>query len=267
MAPSIRQSWSQVIAWLRAHAPSHEVQLAAPADDEAIAGAASAIGITFPDDLVELYRQLNGAESCAVFPSPDDYDPMAFTPMSLEELVNDWSNLKELVEIGQFADCTPKSPPEIADVWWSPAWIPFATNGGGDHLCIDTGPTEVGSAGQVIYHPHETGEHLLLAPSLAAYLSSLSQRLESGEFVFDDTKYGVVPFSDQADEPEEVEQDDLFTGMSDWHYGAALELAEKAFREKDYALVVAHLQRFADRLDKLPASRLAYARKQTREAR
>ena len=267
MASSISQSWNQITAWLRAHAPSHEVQLSAPADNEAIAHASSVIGVTLPEDLVELYRQLNGAEACAVFPSPDDYDMMAFTPMSLEEIIAEWSSMKELVDIGQFDDCSPKSPPEIADVWWSPAWIPFATNVGGDTLCIDSGPTESGCPGQVIYHPHESGQHLLLAPSLANYLSSLCQQLESGDFVYDDTKYGVVPYSAPEEKVEKVAREDLFTGMTDWHYGTALELAEKAFKDKKYSLYVAYLQRFADRLDKLPASRLAYAQKKAREER
>jgi hypothetical protein len=49
--------------------------------------------------------------------------------------------------------------------------------------------------------------------------------------------------------------------MSEAHYGHALTDAEEAFKNKNYELYIAHLERFESRLDKLPASRLAFARK------
>jgi hypothetical protein len=55
--------------------------------------------------------------------------------------------------------------------------------------------------------------------------------------------------------------------MTEWHYANALSAGEEAFKNKDYALCVAHLERFASRLDKLPASRLAFAKKKVAETR
>ncbi len=246
------------MAWLRAHAPADCVEVFAPATSDAIAAAAARMGIAFPDQLVEFYQRLNGAESGTVLPSPDD-DPMAYTPMPLPDVIADWTGWKELVEVGQFNDCTPRSAAEIQNVWWSTGWIPFATNGGGDFLCVDTAPTAAGRPGQVISHSHETGEHRRLSPSLADYLHDLADALDRGQFVHDD-KYGVVPVSSAEEEVEET-ADTTFTGMSEWHYANALEAAEEAFKKKDYALCVAHLERFESRLDRLPASRLAFARK------
>jgi cell wall assembly regulator SMI1 len=229
-----------------------------------ISATAAQLGFVFPDQLVELYTRLDGASSGAVFPSPDGYD-MAFIPMPLDEVLVNWSGQKQLVEVGQFDDCIPQSAPEIRSVWWDPGWIPFATNGGGDFLCVDNVPTAAGQVGQVISHSHETGEHKLLSRSLADYLLDLANKLEEGQFIYDD-KYGVCPASSATEEVQE-QPNNLFTGMSEWHFDNALSAAEQAFKTKDYALCVAHLERFADRLDKLPASRLAFAKKKVAEAR
>jgi len=251
------------MAWLRVNAPA-DVEVFAAANRDTLASTTAQIGTVFPDELVEFYQRLDGADSGTVLPSPDD-DWMAFTPMPLEEVLVNWAGQKELVEVGQFDDCTPRSAAEIRNVWWDPGWIPFATNGGGDFLCVDTVPTAAGRVGQVISHNHETGEHQLLSPSLADYLQDLATKLEEGQFVFDD-QYGVRAAT-SANEEVQNEPVDVFKGMSQWHYANALSAGEEAFKNKDYALCVAHLERFESRLEKLPASRLAFARKKVAATR
>jgi cell wall assembly regulator SMI1 len=258
MALPISDSWTRIIEWLRVNGPADCLDVFPAAPRDQIVSTAAEIGIVFPDQLVEFYERLDGAESGSVLPSPDD-DLMAFDPMPLEEVSLHWAGQKELVKIGQFDDCTPLSAAEIQNVWWDTGWIPFASNGAGDYLCVDTAPTAAGHCGQIISHSHETGEHRLLSPSLADYLLDLATRLEQGLLVFDD-KYGLCPVSSPEEEVQ-AESDNLFTGMSEWHYANAITAAEEAFKNKDYSVVVAHLERFESRLDKLPASRLAYARK------
>ena len=266
MSSSISESWNRITTWLRANAPADCVCESASAAADAIAAAATKMGLVFPNDLIEFYQKLDGAESCGVFPSPDDDDPMSFAPMSLDEVVDTWTGQKQLVEAGQFDDCAPQSADGIATDWWNIGWIPFATNGGGDFLCVDTAPTATGRVGQIISHSHETGEHELLAPSLADYFHDLAAKLEQGQLVYD-SKYGLVPPSAIAVEVEEESVDDLFTGLSEWHYANALEVGEEAFKSRNYALYVAHVERFEARLDKLAASRLVYARKKIAETR
>jgi len=259
MAVPIGESWTRIIAWLRVNAPADCVEVFTPVTRDTIASTAAQMGIVFPDQLIEFYQRLDGAEVGTVLPSPDG-DDTAFTPMPLQDIHAEWMSQRGLVEIGQFDDCTPRSAAEIQSVWWSTGWIPFATNGGGDYLCVDIAPTATGRVGQIITHSHETGVHRLLAPSLADYLEDLALKLEQGEFVHDD-KYGVIRASSATEEMAE-KPDDMFMGMTEWHYANALEAGEAAFKQKDYALCVAHLERFESRLEKLPSSRLAFARKQ-----
>ena len=266
MPSPISDSWNRIIAWVQANAPADCVCNFAPAATDDIAAAATKMGLVFPSDLIEWYQQVDGAESCGVFPSPDPSDPMAFAPMSLEEVVAVWTGQQQLVEAGQFDDCVPHSADGIAPDWWNAGWIPFATNGGGDLLCVDIAPAAAGRVGQMISHSHETGKHELLSPSLADYLHTLAAQLEQGLLVYDPT-YGLVPPSAIAAEVEDQPGNDLFTGLSEWHYDNALKAGGEAFHAKDYALCVAHLERFEARLDKLAASRLAYARKKVAETR
>jgi cell wall assembly regulator SMI1 len=61
--------------------------------------------------------------------------------MTLESILGQWQELKALLDSGDFADLAAAPAPDVQDAWWSPAWIPFATNGAGDHLCLDLVPT------------------------------------------------------------------------------------------------------------------------------
>ena len=50
-------------------------------------------------------------------------------------------------------------------------------------------PTTAGTKGQVITHSHESGKHIILARSLAAYLGELADGLDAGHFEY--TDYGM----------------------------------------------------------------------------
>jgi len=83
-----------------------------------------------------------------------------------------------LVDAGEFATDTSTPDEGIRSDWWHPGWIPFASNGCGDSLCIDLAPTATGVAGQIISMNHETAQRRLLAPSFAQFLNQLAEQLE-----------------------------------------------------------------------------------------
>ena len=191
MGATINDSWTRIAAWLRANVPSDFALLQAPASSEELDAAAAQFGVELPDDFRQLYQLMNGTdpngESAGLFPSADEWDDMAFGPFALEQIVREWQMQKELVEGGEFVDREPEScAPGIANDWWNAGWIPFAWNGGGDYYCIDMAPTADGTKGQVITHSHESGEHKILARSLAAYLSELAEGLDAGQFEYTD---------------------------------------------------------------------------------
>lgn len=71
----------------------------------------------------------------------------------------------------------------VRDVWYRRGWIPIATEGGGNYVCIDTDPATGGTYGQVIYVDHEGGGRELLAKSLSAWWDQRTQELKkTGKF-------------------------------------------------------------------------------------
>jgi len=187
---SINDSWDRITTWLKAKSPD-DLQLLQPGAPDELDTAATLFGLQLHGDFRQLYQLMNGTdpngESVGLFPSADEWDDMAFGPCALEQITADWQMQKELLEGGDFADLTPEScDPAITNDWWNVGWIPFAWNGGGDYYCIDMVPTADGTMGQVITHSHETGEHKVLAPSLAAYLNDLADGLDAGKFELTD---------------------------------------------------------------------------------
>ncbi len=189
MTTSISDSWARITAWLNANAPNDLQLLQPPATSDELDDAESLFGLTLHEDFRRLYQLMNGTDpngnSVGLFPSADEWDDMAFGPCALSQITADWKMQKELLEGGDFADSKPEScDAAIAEVWWNVAWIPFAWNGGGDYYCVDMAPTANGTMGQVITHSHESGEHIVLASSLAAYLTDLAYGLEAGHFEY-----------------------------------------------------------------------------------
>ena len=65
--------------------------------------------------------------------------------LSCEEIVSQGKTWKELLDGGDFKDTFYGSDDGIKNDWWNPKWIPFAHNGGGDHLCLDLDPASSGT--------------------------------------------------------------------------------------------------------------------------
>ena len=194
MAHMIRETWEKIAIWLETRAPETLEHLQAPATQEQFDAVATIMKLELIDDFKNFYQIFNGTdpnkEAYGIFPSCDEWDDMAFGPLSLEQILQEWKMQKELLESGDFEGLEPQSADGIANDWWKVGWIPFADNGGGDYYCIDMNPTDTGTTGQVISHSHETGEHKMLARSLSAFLKDLANSLDSNAFEYD-ADYGV----------------------------------------------------------------------------
>ncbi|MCA9801930.1 MAG: SMI1/KNR4 family protein [Cyanobacteria bacterium HKST-UBA02] len=208
------KSWKRICKWLAENAPSALSNLKmSGAEAKALKSFESLSGAKLPKDFISLYGLIDGTEGDAegdteigVFPSADDSDDMAYSPLSLEDVARDWQMQKELLEGGDYKDSVSVPGDGVSSQWWHPGWIPFATNGAGDYYCIDTAPVDGGIAGQVIAFSHESGERPVLAGSLAEYLETLAESLESGAYEYH-REYGLRRVSGSAD-------GDSFSGAS-----------------------------------------------------
>lgn len=195
MADSVADSWARIRAWLDSNAPDAAERLQPGATDVQIQKLETALGVSLPDDVRDSLRTHNGGEESGVFPSSDSLDMMGFSPLTTEEIVNVWTMLKGLVDGGEFQDRTTDTDDGICADWWTNSWIPIAGNGGGDFQCVDLSPTDSGTVGQIIGAWHDDSERQLIAPSLADYLQTLADGLESGKYEYEEDE-GIV----QADE-------------------------------------------------------------------
>jgi cell wall assembly regulator SMI1 len=90
--------------------------------------------------------------------------------MSIEGVLDTHRLMNELLEGGEFDH----------EMWWSPRWVPFLDNGGGDHQCIDMGGAFTGAEGQVINFWHDWESRNIVYPSLEKWLETFVASLEAG---------------------------------------------------------------------------------------
>lgn len=184
-----RQCWERIVVWLKEHAEAIADGLTGPASEEAIAEVEETIGMTFPDDLRESYLTQDGLEygetELNIFMAPPGgFDDMAFCLLPIDEVAAEWAVWKDLIDGGDFDGAESEPDDAIQNTWWSDGWIPVASNGGGDFICVDMKPSETGSVGQVICAWHDMDERKLVAGSWSAYLESLVQQMEADQVTY-----------------------------------------------------------------------------------
>jgi cell wall assembly regulator SMI1 len=105
--------------------------------------------------------------------------------MSLNELVDRWTMMRNGIEEGYFEGFNPNPQGPIKRVKWNTHWIPILNDGSGDYICIDLDPAEGGVVGQIILTDHEVGPERMLAIGWREFLLEYADALEEGRFRFD----------------------------------------------------------------------------------
>ena len=78
------------------------------------------------------------------------------------------------VYLGVYVPKSAHADAGVRSKWYLDDWIPFASSGSGDFLCIDTNPTKKGTVGQIISLDHESAARCLIAPSTSEFLARLN---------------------------------------------------------------------------------------------
>lgn len=203
-------AWDRIEVWLKAHAREVRKSLRPPAKPPAVQKVEAAIGLRLPPDFaasVGLHDGQNDEAESGLFPHTDDvFGPEpAWRLLPLAEIGDTWGQLKGLHDSGEFAGQATVPAPGVRADWWCPGWVPFADNGGGDHLCLDTTPGEGGRIGQVLVFRHDSRSRPLLACSFEELLTRLADGLESERYVFDAAE-GLVEASGETLEDSTTEK-------------------------------------------------------------
>lgn len=117
-------------------------------------------------DVLEFYRVTDGAELS---------DPW----WEFESIASVLANARMLDGMidGDFGDSVD---------WWSAKWIPVGVDVSGNALCVDTGGSFQGNAGQVLIFMHDEARRRIVAPSFESYVTSLSAATVTGVLGYDD---------------------------------------------------------------------------------
>lgn len=147
-------------AWLLSHRPKYGRSLLpglAPTDLDRLE---RALGYELPQAFKDLYAWRNGQA---------DVDSLLnnFTWMYANDVEREHDLMVELV----------RSEPSVS---WSPGWIPFLSDGGGDFVCLDLDGTCGGAAGQVLEFWHDDDLLTIVHDSFFSWLETFVASLEAG---------------------------------------------------------------------------------------
>jgi parallel beta-helix repeat protein len=171
----VGEPWHRIVSWLAHHAPAMFDGLPGGAQEAAITELEGQLGHTLPSELRTMLQAHDGSDAVRVI----EY----WSTLSVRGILEDWKGWCEFLDD---EDCPEESTPNgpVRPAWWSPHWVPVATNHAGDCLVLDFGPTAGGVAGQVVEVWHDDADRLVLAPSWKAFLERYADDLDAGRFAF-----------------------------------------------------------------------------------
>jgi len=176
--PTVKATWKRIELFLAEHGPTQAKSLAPGATDAQIEKLESHIGIALPKQLRDSLAIHDGQkEECDFI--PDGYGSFYF--LRLCEIRREWDSWNSLMKYDEFDDSNAQTDAGVAQSWWNRGWIPFASNGASDSLCVDLAPARGGKKGQVIMMRHDDPRRPILAPTFAAWLHQLAESLKAGE--------------------------------------------------------------------------------------
>lgn len=156
----------EIDLWIRSNRPGYYAELQPGVSDEQLNRFEQQFSVKLPAAFRELYRWKNGQpNSC----SDSFVENRMFTP--LEDMAETKKELDAMIGT-DFEDPTT----------WRRGWIPFLSNGGGDHLCLDMGAEDGGAIGQLIAYWHADEDRPIEFPSTEAWLQEISGQMKDGTF-------------------------------------------------------------------------------------
>jgi cell wall assembly regulator SMI1 len=166
----MKKEFDKFKQWLALNYSDGLLDLNPPATNDEIEELRSALGVDLPDDFISVLKIHNGQKGEAAWL----FDSQEFlsTHRIIEEF-NIWKNLLETKLQGKV------SVPDdgVKNDWWNINWIPFTSDGCGDHYCLDLSPTNTsGTKGQIITLWYELDEREIVSQS---FLYGLKNMLNS----------------------------------------------------------------------------------------
>lgn len=176
--PAPPDAWTRLERFLADHLPALADALAPPADAASLDALATRTGLDVRPVLDALYGVHDGQSADA----PGLFAGLRFLPIA--DAADEWTRWADLVrdDPALLADVAVSSLPDGAarPVYYSPAWIPVATDGAGNGLAVDFDPGPAGTLGQVLSFGPDESVRRVIAPSAAALVAWLADACDDG---------------------------------------------------------------------------------------
>ena len=175
--------------WLSLNYSDGLIDLNPPATDYEIEELTKILGVELPNDFLDVLKIHNGqkGESAWLFDSQE----FLSTHRIIEEF-NTWKNLLNTQLQGKSS-----TPDEgVKNDWWNTNWIPFTSDGCGDHYCLDLSPTASGIKGQIITLWYELDEREIVSQSFSLWFKEYVELLNSGELIYS-KEYNSIVYKDE----------------------------------------------------------------------
>ena len=175
--------------WLTINYSDGLLDLNPPASDEEIEELTQAIGVELPRDFISVLKIHNGqkGESAWLFDSQE----FLSTKRIIEEF-NTWKNLLDT----KLKDKISSPDDGVKNDWWNTNWIPFTSDGCGDHYCLDLSPSSNGIEGQIITLWYELPEREIVSKSFSQWFEEYINLLNSGELIYS-KEYNSIVYKDE----------------------------------------------------------------------
>ena len=190
-ASSMVSLWQQYEAWLSAHFPEGLEGLTPGASLQQLRELQSALGV----DLSPAFQAWASVHNGQVQGSVGLLDGNEL--LSSDDMLEQWAGMNKLLDQGLLPASGESDPPgATAPVWWSKRWIPIASDGSGNLVCIDMAPGPTGTMGQIIDFDHETVHRTVLAPSFEAYVRGFVNDVQAGDYGYSEDYGRLMPLRD-----------------------------------------------------------------------
>lgn len=159
----MEERWRRLENWLEANAPGCTSTLRSPATTAEIEAAETELGVTLPPSVRQTYLRHDGEDSTG-------WGVLGYGLLTLSDLVETAQSLRGIDDDFDY------------DFWGNPL-IPLMEVGNGDYLCVSDGPD--GEETPVLRWDHESSVRDELEPSFAAYVDTVLDAYEAGEYSYD----------------------------------------------------------------------------------
>ena len=182
----MKKEFDRFKEWLKANYNDGIADLNPGASDEEIKELENTIGLALPKDYIEVLKMHNGqkGESAWLFDSQEF--------LSTTRIIDEWNNWNKFSSSDEFPKTSINADLGVKAQWWNKKWIPFSSNGSGDHYCMDLDPTPAGNNGQVITLWHDYEERELVSTNFKEWFVSYVDQLFTGDFFYSKEYNSIV---------------------------------------------------------------------------